>query len=162
MIPPYLGVPSRVEIPYEMTVPDTFFLLECRYVKRIPMPHDTALYLFISDQGQPIAHYKRERVRLADATRYARLEIDAERLSVLNARGEMLLPSGGKLTSTVPPSLVRPHSHGVDIMVASGRGRGGEGPPYYPREAPLFIAAHDLTPEAFFDIAERARMVAEG
>ncbi|MBI4550789.1 MAG: hypothetical protein HY710_00830 [Candidatus Latescibacteria bacterium] len=49
----------------------------------------------------------------------------------------------------------------VDLMVASGRGRGGEGPPYYPREAPLFIAARDLAPEEFFAMAERAQIVPE-
>lgn len=161
MVPPYLDIPTRVEIPYERTVPDTFFLLQSRYVKRVSMPHDVALYLFINSQNQPIAHYKRERVRLADSTYYARLDVDADTLFVRNGRGETLLPAGGELTSTVPPSLVRRQADGVDIMVATGRGRGGEGPPYYPREAPLFVCAQNVAPEVFFAIAKQAHIVPE-
>lgn len=161
MVSVYLDILSRVEIPYEMAVPDTFFLLESRYVKRVSMPHDVALYLFINSENQPIAYYKRERVRLADPTYYTRLGVDAGGLSVRTKLGETLLPPGGELTSAVPPSLVRRSTDGVDIMVASGRGRGGEGPPYYPREAPLFIVAQDLAPEIFFAIAEQAEIVPE-
>lgn len=61
----------------------------------------------------------------------------------------------------MPPSLVRRYAEGMDIMVASGRGRGGEGPPYTPREAPLFIAAQDVASETFFQMAEQAQIVAE-
>ncbi len=161
MVPVYLGVPAPVEIPYEMTVPDTFFLLRCRYIKRIPMPYDTALYLFTDPEDRPLALYKRERVRLADPSYYSRLPIDADKVFVLNREGETLLPSGGKLSPMVPPSLVCRTGDSIEVMVSSGRGRGGEGPPFYPREAPLFIFALDLTPEAFFEAAEQAEILPE-
>lgn len=161
MVPVYLGVPARVEIPYELTVPDTFFLLQSRYVKRVALAHHTALYLFVDPQGQPVALYKRERGALSDPSFYARLPLRTEQLEVRTAQGRSLLTPGGRLPASVPPSLVRRSDGSVDLMVASGRGRGGEGPPYYPREAPLFIAARDLAPGEFFAMAERAQIVPE-
>jgi len=161
MVPVYLGVPARVEIPYEMTVPDAFFLLKCHYVGRIPMPFDTALYLFVDPEDRPLALYKRERVRLADPSYYSRIPLDADRIYVRNREGEVLLPPGGELSPTVPPSLVRRTPQGIEVMVSSGRGRGGEGPPFYPREAPLFIFARDVKPEVFFEAAERAEILPE-
>jgi len=161
MVPTYLNVPSRVEIPYELTVPDTFFLLPCRFVRRVAMPHHVALYLFIDLEGLPVAHYKRERVTLADPSFYARWREDTAELLVLNSYGDTLLPAGGALAPTVPPSLVRRNADSTDIMVASGRGRGGEGPPYYPREAPLFVSSQNVDPDAFFAMAERAEIVPE-
>ena len=161
MVPVYLGVPGPVEIHYELTVPDTYFLLQSRYVKRLALAHHTALYLFVDPQGRPMALYKRERVALADPSFYARLPLQASQLEVRTMQGRSLLTPRGHLPASVPPSLVRHGEGSVDLMVASGRGRGGEGPPYYPREAPLFIAARDLAPGKFFAMAERAQIVPE-
>jgi hypothetical protein len=161
MLPGYLGAPSRVEIPYEMTVPDTFFLLSSQYLGRLPLEHGTALYLFADARGRPLALYKRERVELPDPSFYARLDLPAESLIVLDAHGRELLPAGGDLLDTVPPSLVRRHPEGLEVMVCSGRGRGGEGPPFVPREAPLFIAGQGVDLQVFCQSAEQARIVPE-
>lgn len=161
MVPHYLGCSSRVEIPYEKTVPDTFFLLSSAYQGRTPLDHDTALYLYQDASGQSIAHYKRERVTLTDPSFYAELDLPSDSVAVLDNRGRELLPVGGELIPTVPPSLVRRTTTGLQVMVASGRGRGGEGPLFYPREAALFIASHDIGSEEFRVRALQARILPE-
>jgi hypothetical protein len=161
MVPAYLGVSARVEIAYEMTVPDTAFLLQCEYIERVSLPHDTALHLFLDRQQRAVVHYKRERVELAELSYYARLGSDCGYLAVSNMQGDVLLPPGGVLTSTVPPSLVRSLPGGTDVMVATGRGRGGEGPPHYPREAALFVRAEEVAPDAFFEMARKATILPE-
>ncbi|MFA6107153.1 MAG: hypothetical protein WDA75_00160 [Candidatus Latescibacterota bacterium] len=161
MVPPYLGCPSRVEIPYEMTVPDTLLLLSCEYQGRTALDHDTALYLYQDAAGRSIAHYKRERVALADSSFYAELDLPPDSVAVLDGHGRELLPAGGELIPTVPPSLVHRLPAGLQVMVASGRGRGGEGPHFYPREAALFISSRDIGSEAFRARALQARIIAE-
>ncbi|MCC7262005.1 MAG: hypothetical protein IT369_05700 [Candidatus Latescibacteria bacterium] len=161
MVPAYLGVPGRVQIPYEMTVPDTRFLLRCEYLRRVELAHHTALYLFADPQGRPVALYKRERVELADQSFYAGLPLEAGEVELRTSAGRSLLTGRGHLSAGVPPSLVRQGDAGLEVMVCSGRGRGGEGPRFYPREAPLFIAARRMGVEEFGVLAEQARIVPE-
>lgn len=161
MVPPYLGTPARVEIAYEMTVPDTAWLLDCTYVGRWPLADNTALYLFRDPQGHGVAHYKRERITLDEPSGYSRLDLPATALAVRDQHGRELLPAGGTLRPTVPVSLVRPAAGRLEFMVASGRGRGGEGPDAYPREGALFISAPSVPWEPFQQAARRAEMVPE-
>ena len=153
MVPPFLGAPARVEIPYELTVPDTHFLLGCRYLGRWELARDTALHLF-REGTCTVAHFKRERVELADPAHYARLTVDSTRVSVRNGHGDELLAPGGALSPSVPPSLVRTGEGYLEVMIATARGRGGEGPPDYPREAALFAVAEE---GAAVDLAAAAR-----
>lgn len=161
MVPAYLGVPGRVEIPYELTVPDTRFLLRCQYLHRVELAHHTALYLYVDARRRPVALYKRERVELADQSYYARLPLAVGEVALRTGTGRNLLSARGKLSEAVPPSLVRQGGEGLEVMVSSGRGRGGEGPPFYPREAPLFIAARRMGVEEFGALAEQAQIVPE-
>jgi hypothetical protein len=158
MVPQYLGYRSRVEIPYELTVPDTRFLLSGDYQGRTALDHDTALYLYQDAAGHQIAHFKRERVTLADPSFYAVLDLPPESVAVLDSHGRELLPAGGVLIPTVPPSLVRCLPSGLHVMAASGRGRGGEGPHFYPREAALFIVPRNIGSEEFRAAALRAQV----
>lgn len=161
MVGVYLGTPARVEMPYELSVPDTRFLLESRFVRRVPMAHDTALYLFVGPEDRPVAHYKRERVELADPSYYSRVMLNPEQLVVQSMKGDNLVSADGEVSRLVPPSLVRRVRDGFAMMVASARGRGGEGPPFYPRESALFISARDMAPDAFFELAQKASIVSE-
>jgi len=161
MVPAYLGAPGRVEIPYELTVPDTRFLLRGQYLRRVELAQHTALYLFVDAQGHPVALYKRERVELADPSFYARLPLEAGQIELRTGMGRSLLTRSGRLPESVPPSLVRQGEGGLEVMVSSGRGRGGEGPRFYPREAPLFVVGRDLGVEEFGAITERAQIVPE-
>ncbi|MEW6751983.1 MAG: hypothetical protein AB1505_13545 [Candidatus Latescibacterota bacterium] len=161
MVPGYLGAPARVVIDYEMTVPDTFFLLSSRYLGRVALPHDTALYLFADAQDRPVALYKRERVGLADPSFCARLELPAASLCVRDAHGREVLPAGGELWPTVPPSLVRRHGELLEVMVGSGRGRGGEGPLFVPRESMLYVTGPAGDLDGFCRQAAQARIVPE-
>lgn len=161
MVPAYLGVRGRVEIPYEMTVPDTRFLLRCQYLRRVELAHHTALYLFVDARRGPVALYKRERVELADQSFYAQLPLEAGEVELRTSQGRSLLSQRGRLSEAVPPSLVRQGREGVEVMVSSGRGRGGEGPPFYPREAPIFVAAPRMGVEEFGALCEQASIVPE-
>ena len=158
MVPQFLGAPARVQIPYELTVPDSYFLLGCQYLGRTELACDTALYLF-RDGARTIAHFKRERVELADPSYYVRLEMGPGRLSVCTRDGNVLLSPDQPLSPEVPPSLVRCEDGHIEVMVASGRGRGGEGPPYYPREAPLFITAEGYFGDELAAAASKPRVV---
>jgi hypothetical protein len=161
MVPAYLGVPGRVEIPYELTVPDTRFLLDCEYLRRVELAHHTALYLFVDGRHRPVALYKRERVELADQSFYARLPLDAGEVVLRTGLGRRLLTPSGRLAEGVPPSLVRQGDAGLEVMVSSGRGRGGEGPRFYPREAPVFIGARRMGVEEFGALCAGAAIVPE-
>ncbi|MFH1009303.1 MAG: hypothetical protein V1800_17650 [Candidatus Latescibacterota bacterium] len=163
MVPVYLGIPSRMEMPYELSVPDTHFLLPCRFEKRVEMPFDTALYLFVDPSGNPMALYVRERVCLADPSYYASLSIEYERIRIRIRNGSLVFSEGQKHPSTIPPSFVRKGSGGnAEVMVASGRWRGGEGPGFPGRESHLFVAPDELDPETFFSIAQSAEIVPIG
>lgn len=161
MIPPYLGTQARVEIDYDMTVPDTAWLLDCTYVGRWPLADDIALYLFRTPQGHGVAHYKRERITLDEPSAYARLALPPAGLIVRDQHGRELLPAGGRLVPTVPGSLVRTAAGQHEIMIASGRGRGGEGPDAYPREGALFISAPSVPWDRFRQAALQAELVPE-
>jgi hypothetical protein len=89
------------------------------------------------------------------------LPIDGGKISVHTRGGEVIIKPGGKLSPLVPPSLVRHTAEGIEVMVSSGRGRGGEGPPFYPRETPLFIFSRDVKPDVFFEAAEQAEILPE-
>lgn len=162
MVPPYLGVPGRVKMPYELAVPDTHFLLACRHEKRIEMPFDTALHLFTDPAGLPIALYVRERVRLADPSYYASLALPHERISARIRDGSLVYSFGAKRSEKIPASLIRKSAEErTEIMVASGRWRGGDAPPYAGRESHLFVSADSMEPSAFFSIAEHAQIAPE-
>lgn len=157
MVPVYLGIPSRVEMPYELSLPDTHFLLECRLEKRVEMPFDTALHLFTDPSGSPIALYVRERVHLADPSYYASLTIDYDRIRIRIRDCSLVFSEGRKLSGTIPPSFVRKGVSGnAEVMVASGRWRGGEGAAFSGRESHLFVQPDAMDPETFFSIAEGA------
>lgn len=161
MVPEYLGVPGRVAIPYEMTVPDTRFLLRCEFMRRVELAQHTALYLYVDARRRPVALFKRERVELADQSLYTRLPLEASEVELRTSTGRSLLSTRGRLAEGVPPSLVRQGGEGVEVMVSSARGRGGEGPRFYPREAPIFIAARHLGVQEFGALAEGAQIVPE-
>ena len=91
MIPGYLGVKARVEMPYETTVPDSEILLASRYLRRMPLDHETAAYEFTGTDGA-FLYFHRERIRLADPTHYVRLAIDPKHLNVQSVNGESLFP----------------------------------------------------------------------
>lgn len=161
MVPEYLGVPGRVAIPYEMTVPDTRFLLRCEFMRRVELAQHTALYLYVDARRRPVALFKRERVELADQSLYTRLPLEASEVELRTSTGRSLLSTRGRLAEGVPPSLVRQGGEGVEVMVSSARGRGGEGARFYPREAPIFIAARHLGVQEFGALAEGAQIVPE-
>jgi hypothetical protein len=159
MVPHFLAAPGRVEIPYELTVPDTYFLLGCQYLGRTELDCDTALHLF-RDGDRIVAHFKRERVALAEPSYYARMAVDPAPLSVVSGQGDQLLAPGGDLTPTVPPSLLRRGDNYIEVMISTGRGRGGEGPPYVPREASLFVIAESAGADDLAAAAQAAQVVA--
>lgn len=162
MLPPYLGVPARMEMPFELSVPDTRFLLACRYVKRVELPFDTALHLLVEPPNNPVAFWVRERVSLQDVSYCATFGIPPERLSVRIRDGSVVFAEGKRCSEKVPPSVIQPDSGAATrIMVASGRWRGGDAPPYQGRESHLFVSAAGMDPQEFFALAEAASIAPE-
>lgn len=139
MLPAYLGCPGRVRLDYELAVPDTEMLLHCEYAGRVELERDVALYLFSGPGGQPLVHYKRERITLDDPSLRARIAVDPREVEVLSSDGRVLLSPGADLSDALPPGLARRGDGFIDLLVTTGRGRGEGGPGYYPREAPLFL-----------------------
>jgi len=154
MLPPYLGVAARVEIPYEMTVPDSEVLLHSRYLRRVPLAHDCALYLFLDADDRPFAYYHRERIRLADPTFYARLPLETSAIVIKGQSGETLYPSDGRCGTTVAPDVVRATEHGVETAVKA-RNRGIGSP-----EPIMYISAPEVSADRFIDAAERTLITA--
>lgn len=162
MLPDYLGIKGRVEMPFELSVPDTLMLLGCRCIKRKELPYETALYLFIDKEGKPVILFVRERVRLADKSYYASLSLEYESISISIRDGSIVFSNGEKIADMPPPSFIRRGSGGnPEIMVASGRWRGGERAWFTGRESHLFITTNSLDTEAFFTIAEKAIIMPE-
>jgi hypothetical protein len=156
MVPPYLGVASRVRMPFEMSVPDADCLVNSRYLRRIELPYDVAVYLFLDSDDVPFAYYHRERIRLADPTFYARLPLDASTVVVRNCRGDMLYPGEGQLGLTAPADTVRSTADGLEIAVkARNRGTGSH-------ETMMAISAPGVSADEFFGAAEGAVIVPAG
>ena len=158
MVPAYLETPARVEIDYGDTVPDTEFLLGCQYLGRTALAADTALYLFVDGEGRPVAHYKRERVELADGSHMATVAGDPAALWVRDGRGETLMDVGGRRRPGATSDQARAAEGGVALMVTTGRRYHAEGAGAWPREASLFLVGERGDVDGFCQRARGARI----
>ena len=88
----YLGLADPIEVEFEMTVPDAPFLLDAKFLERIPLPKDLRLYLWRLADGRLAGWYHRAFASIGDDPLYSSFELGGMRVEV-RGKGELYWPS---------------------------------------------------------------------
>lgn len=87
----YLKLANPIEDNFEMTVPDTRFLLTARFLEMIPMERSVRLYLWEAEDGRLIAWFHKSLATIGDPSLFARFPLGSMKIEVRD-RHKLLWP----------------------------------------------------------------------
>jgi len=126
MLVPYLGIKGPIPNRYDLSVSGVKFLLYAKPKERLPLAHDTFLYLWEDEKGSPIGLFARGRCHIADPAYYVTVKVADPDIEVWGYHGKFY-PN--------PDSSIQPVEGKVRLNVFSAIRRDPDGL-FYIRGAP--------------------------
>ena len=93
MLVPYLGIKCPIPNRYDLSVSGAKFLLHAQVIERLPLEHDTFLYLWDDEEGSPIGLFARGRCRITDPAYYVTVDVTDPDLEVWGYGGNKYYPN---------------------------------------------------------------------
>lgn len=93
MLVPYLGIKGPIPNRYDLSVSGAKFLLRAQAIERLPLEHDTFLYLWDDEEGSPIGLFARGRCRITDPAYFVTVEVADPDLEVWGYGGNKYYPN---------------------------------------------------------------------
>lgn len=154
-----LGLSNVIEIEFDRTVPDTYFLLRTVWRERIEVNDRLRLFLFEMD-GRPVGLFVATSQSLADRATYVDVPIDPDAVTVVSKWDGLLWP--GPMEDETPErgiGLYEPPQELVTAVDGKLRVPVCAGMAYRLAKSPAYIfAPPDMVFEEFRDLLVCARM----
>ena len=119
MLVPYLGIKGPIPNRYDLSVSGAKFLLYAKPKERLPLEHDTFLYLWEDEVGSPIGLFARGRCRITDPAYYVTVKVADPDIEVWGHSGNRFYPN--------PDSSLQPVEGQLRLNVFSAIRRSPDG-----------------------------------
>ena len=93
MLVPYLGIQGPIPNRYDLSVSGVKFLLHSKPKERLPMAHETFLYLWEDEEGSPIGLFARGRCAITDPAYYVTVKVADPDIEVVGYGGGKYYPN---------------------------------------------------------------------